>query len=71
MIIYCTHKEVNALKDFFVNLPNTELARMNQMKFSDVRMVPLGEELLYEMEKNIERENIKKSVSFDERKENK
>lgn len=54
MILYGTHKEVDALKDFFVNLSNSELTHMNQIKFSDVKMVPLSEELLYEMEKNIE-----------------
>lgn len=54
MIIYGTHKELDVLKDFFVNLQNTELAHMNQMKFSDVIMVPLDEELLYKMEENIE-----------------
>lgn len=54
MIIYGTYKEVDALKDFFANLPNTELACMNEMKLSDVIMVPLDEELLYEMKKNIE-----------------
>lgn len=54
MILYGTHKEVDALKDFFVNLSNSELTHMNQIKFSDVKMVPSSEELLYEMEKNIE-----------------
>lgn len=54
MIIYGTHKEIDALKDFFINLPNTELAHITKVKFSEIKMVPLDEELLYEMEKNIE-----------------
>lgn len=53
MIVYGTYEEIDALKDFFINLNNTELARIVKVKFSEVKTVSLDKELLYEMERNI------------------